>query len=213
MKILAIDDHPLIQEALRQVLRELDKNVRVIAALQRDEALLQAARHPDCTLILLDLTLPGASGMSLLAQLRARYPAIPVVVHSATCDRATVLAAIDQGAMGFIPKTSSASALIVSLRRVLSGEIALPPGLSGDPVADAAGVPMLGLSPRQLQVLTLMVQGLPNKLICRRLELAEGTVKVHVSAVLKSLKVENRTQAVIALSRLGIRLDAFASAA
>jgi len=218
MKILAVDDHPLIQAALCQVLRELAQDTELVCAGDRDEALRCADEHPDCALILLDLSLPGASGMSLLAELRERHCHIPVVVLSATFDRATVLAAVELGAMGFIPKTFSSKALLDALRQVLLGEVCLPAGFadyngaSAMRLHDDFAAHELGLSPRQMQVLTLIVQGMPNKLICRSLNLAEGTVKVHVSAVLRALNVDNRTQAVIAMSRMGLRLDPLASA-
>src|SRR5256885_6706762 len=185
VKILAVDDHPLVQEALRQVLRELDQNIELIEADHREQALRLAQQHSDCALVLLDLDVPGTSGMNLLDDLRAAHPALPVVVLSATFDRATVLKALDSGAMGFIPKTSSPKVLLEALRQILVGEVYLPQGLTADdPPTASVQASDLGLSPRQMQVLTLMVQGLPNKLICRELNLAEGTVKVHVSAVL-----------------------------
>jgi DNA-binding NarL/FixJ family response regulator len=205
MKILAVDDHPLIQEALRQVLRELDQDIVLIDAACREQALQLARQHTDCTLVLLDLDVPGACGMNLLKELRAAHPSLPVVVLSASSSRATVLSAIDCGAMGFIPKAASPRLLVDALRQILQGKVYLPPALTDEAAADAQGG-RLGLSPRQRQVLALIVRGLPNKLICRELQLAEGTVKVHVSAVLKALGVDNRTQAVIAVSRLGLRL-------
>ena len=214
MKILAVDDHPLIQEALRQVLRELDRGVELLSASDRDEALRLAAKHRDCHLVLLDLAVPGAEGFGLLCELRAAHPALPIVVLSATFDRETVTSAIDHGAMGFIPKTSSAKALLQALRQVLAGEVYLPTSVidgagNGSAARGPARCPEdIGLSPRQTQVLTLLVQGASNKIICRQLKLAEGTVKVHVSAVLKGLNVENRTQAVIAVSRMGLSLGA-----
>jgi DNA-binding NarL/FixJ family response regulator len=205
MKILTVDDHPLILEALRQVLPELHDKVQLITATDRDETLRLARAHPDCALILLDLAVPGAQGMDLLVELREDHAALPVVVLSATADPATVLEAIDSGAMGYIPKSYTPKAMLDALRQVLQGQVHLPPGISPDappkPGAD------LGLSPRQFQVLRLLVQGMPNKLICRKLNLAEGTVKVHVSAVLRALNVRTRTQAVIATARLGLRLD------
>src|SRR5437763_6685399 len=129
VKILAVDDHPLVQEALRQVLRELDQNIELIEADHREQALRLAQQHSDCALVLLDLDVPGTSGMNLLDDLRAAHPALPVVVLSATFDRATVLKALDSGAMGFIPKTSSPKVLLEALRQILVCEVYLPQGL------------------------------------------------------------------------------------
>jgi DNA-binding NarL/FixJ family response regulator len=142
-----------------------------------------------------------------------------VVVLSASEQPETVIRAIDGGAMGFIPKTSSSQLLIGALRLVLSGGIYLPQEVlrREQAIAPAAPLPAgtpaqlrspreIGLTDRQSQVLALVVQGKPNKLICRDLDLAEGTVKIHVSAILKALGVTNRTQAVIAVSKLGMKL-------
>lgn len=215
MKILVVDDHPLIQEALRQVLKELDDRLDLLQAGDRAEAVSALERHPDTSLLLLDLALPGASGLDLLNELREAHPGIPVVVLSATHDRDTVTRAIDAGAMGFIPKTSSPKVLVSALKLVLSGGVYLPTNVLGAGAEDPAQMATpsavlpssLGLTPRQAEVLALMVQGKPNKLICRALNLSEGTVKVHVSAVLRALNVSNRTQAVIQVSRMGVRFD------
>jgi DNA-binding NarL/FixJ family response regulator len=131
-----------------------------------------------------------------------------VVVLSASEQPDTVMRALDAGAMGFIPKTSSNQVLLGALRLVLSGGVYLPAEvLRRSPIqASAASYRDLGLTQRQAQVLALMVQGKPNKIICRELALAEGTVKIHVTAILKALDVTNRTQAVIAVGKLGLKL-------
>jgi DNA-binding NarL/FixJ family response regulator len=224
MKILVIDDHPLIREALRHVLIKLDSDLALLEAEDCDAGLALAAGHPDVDLVLLDLSLPGTSDLSALELFRRRFPALPVVVVSARDEHDLVLAALDAGAMGFIPKTSSNALMINALRLVLCGGVYVPPqALPGDaesvpqPVALSpyAAVPAqdaeisatdLGLTDRQADVLDLMLQGMPNKLICRQLNLAEGTVKIHVTAILKALNVANRTQAVLAASHLGLRL-------
>ena len=220
MKILVIDDHPLIREAVRQVLRALDQGLELLEAQTSAEALEVVRANDSISLILLDLALPGADGFEALHQLREEFPGIPVVVLSASEQAETVIRSIDGGAMGFIPKTSTSQVLVQALRLVLSGGIYLPPevlrrhdgGLprSGD---QTAALPPrnpreLGLTDRQLQVLALLIQGKPNKLICRELEIAEGTVKIHVTAILKALGVSNRTQVVIAVSKLGLKFPA-----
>ncbi|MGH8799786.1 MAG: response regulator transcription factor, partial [Casimicrobiaceae bacterium] len=131
-----------------------------------------------------------------------------------THDRATVERALDLGAMGFIPKTANTRVLIDALRLVLSGGVYVPAELPGTAAARpraAARAQDLGLTVRQSDVLRLLVQGKPNKLICRDLRLSEGTVKVHVSAILRALNVHNRTQVVIELARRGVRLDLHAA--
>ena len=216
MKILVVDDHPLICEALRQVLRALDPNIEVLEAGGGREALAAAEESDHLDLTLLDLALPDADGFEVLRGLRERHPSFPVVVLSASEQPEFVMRALDAGAMGFIPKTSSNELLLGALRLVLSGGVYLPaevlrqshaPTLvSGAAAGASVGFRDLGLTQRQAQVLALVVQGKPNKLICRELDLAEGTVKIHVTAILKALGVSNRTQAVIAVSKLGLRL-------
>jgi DNA-binding NarL/FixJ family response regulator len=211
MKILVIDDHPLIQEALKHVLSELDASLELIQAHDASSAHAALSRTSDVDLLVLDLALPGCDGFDLLADLRRDWPDIPVLVLSATYDRTTVETALDLGAMGFIPKTANAHVLIDALRLVLSGGVFVPVEFSSNGGAFRSGTGKrsqeLGLTPRQSDVLKLLVQGKPNKLICRDLSLSEGTIKVHVSAILRALNVHNRTQVVIELARRGVRLD------
>ena len=211
MKILVVDDHPLIQEALQHVLVALDPSVELIQAQDASEAHAALSREPDTDLIVLDLALPGCDGFDLLAELREEWPGMPVLVLSATHDRATVEHALDLGAMGFIPKTANTRVLLEALQLVLSGGVYVPAD-SGRVNGSFRPRPMtrpeqLGLTLRQADVLKLLVQGKPNKLICRDLHLSEGTVKVHVSAILRALNVRNRTQVVIELARRGVRLE------
>lgn len=217
MKILVVDDHPLILEALKQVLRDLDPDIEVVEARDPQQALNAASAQQDLSLVLLDLTLPGKSGLELLQELRCTAPELSVVVLSATEDRETVLRSINDGAMGFIPKTSKTEVLVAALRLVFSGGVYLPPSAFAPqptpsaeprvPVTAARSPRDIGLTERQAQVLALLVQGKSNKLICRALDLAEGTVKIHVTAILRALNVSNRTEALVAVSRLGLRLD------
>ena len=168
-------------------------------------------------LALLDLGLPDCAGPDGLARLREARPDLPVVVVSATSDPDTILEALDLGAMGFIPKTSTRDVLLNAVRLVASGGIYVPVealrargekaggGAPGTGAARSAAE--LGLTGRQRDVLVLLLKGLPNKLIARKLDLAENTVKVHVRAVLQALDVSTRTQALIAATRLGLRLE------
>ena len=213
MKILVVDDHPLIQQALAHALPALHGAIDVIAAIDRDEALTALARHPDCALVLLDLTLPGAHGLDLLAQLRRDFPLLPVVVLSATHDRATVGAAMAAGAQGYIAKTSTPDELLDAVRTVLEGGHSVTSRIAAlAPTVGGIAGEALGLTHRQADVLRLLLQGKPNKLICRDLRLSEGTVKVHVSAILKALNVRSRAQAIAELSRRGVVIDGAAHA-
>jgi DNA-binding NarL/FixJ family response regulator len=178
------------------------------------------ASHPDISLILLDLTLPDRDGFSMLAELRERNPAVSVVVLSAVQDRANVIKALDLGAMGYIPKSARNEVMLSALQLVFAGGIYIPPEIldrellsQTAPRPSGGGRAMvspadLGLTDRQLDVLALMMQGKNNKSICRMLNLAEPTVKNHVTAILKALKVTNRTEAVIAVNELGWKLPA-----
>ena len=222
VKILIVDDHPLIREALRHVLTVLDTDVNLIEAQNFAETLVAAGENPDLDLILFDLGLPDVDGIDALAELRKRHPGTPVVVLSASEQPTTVTRAIETGAMGFIPKTTSSHLLLNALRLVLAGGVYLPveilrqhkdtpePALRLAAEASQGGKMLtpgeIGLTARQADVLALLVQGKSNKLVSRGLGLAEGTVKIHVTAILKALGVTNRTQAVIAVSRLGMKL-------
>ena len=214
MKALIIDDHPLVREAVGNVLRGLDPSVDIAVAGDCDSGLEIAARGVEFDLLLLDLSLPGLSGIPALKRWRSQYPAVPVVVVSAADDQPTVIAAINAGAAGYIPKSSSNQVMREALRLVLAGGKYLPPQLLGRPggatrssKAQRQAVPdldLLGLTERQIAVLRLIVKGAPNKAICRELGLAERTVKAHVTAVLRSLKVSSRTQAAVEAVRLGL---------
>jgi DNA-binding NarL/FixJ family response regulator len=218
VKILVVDDHPLIREAMTTVLQQLDPAIEVLEAGNCDDALATAAREPDLALVLLDIRMPGTSGLDGLEVLRERHPGVPVVVLSASEDRNEVMRALDLGAMGFIPKSQSSRVMIGALKLVLAGGVYLPAEVMSQPPSASAVAETeaqyqakpttldLGLTPRQTEVLGLLIQGKPNKVICRELNLAEGTVKIHVAAILKALGVTNRTQAVVVVSRMGLML-------
>jgi DNA-binding NarL/FixJ family response regulator len=222
MKILIVDDHALIREALRGVLKEIRRDADVLEASNCGQALQLITEHADdCGLILLDLALPDRDGFSMLTELRERYPAISIVVLSALHDRASVARALDLGALGFIPKSANRDVMVSALQLVFAGGIYIPPEiLSGGhtsasgPERSAAGLDRphgspsdFGLTGRQVDVLALMMLGKSNKAICRLLDLAEPTVKNHVTAILKALKVTNRTEAVVAVNDLGWHLS------
>jgi len=195
MKVLVVDDHPLIIEALSQLLPQLDPDIEVLAATLPEEATAILDNEPTISMILLDLALPSTRGLDFLADLMLDYPGVPIVVIPATHDDGTVHAAMAAGARGFIAKTANPADLLDALRQALEGMHAVR--VEGVQTADGDGVRIgsraLGLTPRQADVLRLLVEGKPNKIICRDLQLSEGTVKVHVSAILKALRVQSRT--------------------
>jgi DNA-binding NarL/FixJ family response regulator len=214
MKVLVVDDHALIREALRGILKELKDDATVIEASNCRLAMRLVGEHSDLGLILLDLNLPDRNGFDVLTELREGYPGISTVVLSAFNDRDTVTKALDLGALGFIPKSSTREVMLSALRLVFSGGIYIPPDIlvRREPSPSGAAEPRhlsprdLGLTDRQVDVLALMMQGKSNKAICRTLDLAEPTVKNHVTAILRALKVTNRTEAVIAVGALGWNL-------
>jgi DNA-binding NarL/FixJ family response regulator len=224
LKILVVDDHPLVREAMTQLVMRLGGPIEVLEAQDCIAGLSMAHSHPDLDLILLDLNLPGLRGIPALERFRQEHPTAPVVVVSMFRDRDTVTEVMRHGAVGFIPKSSGRETIVNALRLVLAGSVYVPPeaGL-GEAFSDdslpagirghAASATEIGLTSRQGQVLALVMKGRANKEICRDLGLAERTVKAHLTAVLNALKVTNRTQAVIAANRLGLDADELLAAA
>jgi DNA-binding NarL/FixJ family response regulator len=206
VKILVADDHPLIREAFRHLLTDLAADVTVFEAGDCETARRLAAEHPDLDLVLLDLRLPGPGGLATLDTLRHEYPALPVVVVSAVEDPGAMRDVLAHGAMGFIPKSSTNVVMLNALRLVLSGGRYLPEVIITTEGSNPATTPVtaseLHLTDRQREVLALMVQGKSNKLICRELGLAEATVKIHVTAILRALRVTSRAQAIVAVNHL-----------
>ena len=240
MKVLLVDDHPLILAALQSVIQGLGDDVTVVGVDNADAARRALQTDADFDLVLLDLALGEVDGFEVLSEFRSTYPALPVVVVSASDRASDVIRAIDLGAMGFVPKRSSNTALFEALRMVMSGGLYVPPNMLGldfhpapppssthtgdtvpsvmrpagtesaplgdramaEPHQQAASLAKVGLTPRQSEVLALLLQGLPNKLIARELNLSVETVKDHVAAVLRALGVSSRTQAVLAVSQM-----------
>ena len=178
---------------------------------------MEAAGPPD--LILLDLNLSDCYGLAALAVVREAAPSTPVVVLSAKDDKQTILGAFNHGAMGFIPKTMNSDLIWSALGVVLAGGIYVPHTIITDatepePPATPGGMPplqALGLTERQIETLGMLVRGLSNKIIARKLGIAEATVKAYISAVLRAMNVTSRTQAVIWLARNGVRFDEIAA--
>lgn len=205
MKILLVDDHPLFLEGIRMVLKQLDEAASIQCSGSCEEALTQIDDSHD--LVLLDINLPGMSGLDGLQRLRSQAPATPLVVMSASEDRSKVLRAIELGAKGYIPKSSTPDVILTALQLVLSGGVYLPMAVldevnsSQSKTENAEGQT---LTPRQVEVLKLMAEGHSNKAIGNHLSMAENTVRVHVSAILRFLDVSNRTEAGLAATRMGL---------
>lgn len=229
MNVLVIDDHPLILAALKSVVTGLAEGVTVTGVTTAQAALESMATCGTFDLVLLDLHLGQDDGFALLSELRTTYPAVSIVVVSASDRREDVVHSIDMGALGFVPKCMSNDSLLQALRVVISGGIYLPasimrPTSASDalapwPVNGRGSMPVgypgpvtgdraeavlasLGLTSRQTEVLALLLKGQSNKLSARALNLSVETIKDHVAAVLRSLNVSSRTQAVLAVSRI-----------
>lgn len=219
MKILVADDHPLYRGALKNLLLQLEEQISIIETDDFDQ-LRDAASNADneFDLILLDIHMPGSSFTEVITLLRNEHPEIPVVIISASDSPVDVRNSMELGAQGYIPKSSSSAVMLSALKLVLSGGVYVPPLVLNETIspapphsADTMGSKTVNsnehlLTARQKNVLGLMAEGLSNRDIAKSLELAESTVKVHVTAILKTLKVSNRTQAVVGASQYLSRL-------
>lgn len=214
LKILIADDHSLVREGLKIALRGLPAQSIPIEAASAAEVVAAMSAHPDIDLVVLDLQMPDVHDLDLLTELCNIHPDIPVVVVSATEDCRIMQRAIEHGAAGFIPKSVANGVLVSAMQLVLSGGVYIPSELFGtgdleSPVG--TGVPASGapiqrdtFTSRQLDVLELMAGGHSNKSIANQLGLSEHTIKIHISAILRILDVNNRTEAAIACRKLGL---------
>ena len=221
MKILIADDHRLVIEAVKAKLAEIEPGIEFVLAMSVDELL--AGASDDLDLAVIDLNMPGADGQAHIEEIRRRHPAVPVIVLSGYEDPAIMRSALELGVLGFIPKAYSPEVMISAVRLVLAGGVYVPPMmLSAVPPGIVAGVAAAAaestaprasgahtlehlrnvLTERQVEVLQLLSQGKPNKLIGRALGISEGTVKIHLAAIFRALNVRNRTEAVVAAQTL-----------
>lgn len=210
---LVADDDEFFRIALATILRNKLGFEEVVEAGSLDEAIERLADRDDCFLALFDLTMPGMESAASLGAVREVRPDIKVAVVSASSRRSDILTALAAGIHGYVPKSLGAQDLAAALRVILSGAIYVPPSLAGRPPdpAEAAPSPAVEiplrraiefLTPRQREVLLLLVEGLSNKEIARKLRLGEGTVKIHMAALFRSLRVRNRQEAAAAGARL-----------
>lgn len=220
MKVLIADDHRLIIEGVKLKLAELDPTVETVVAMNLDELDKIVASHADSLdLALVDITMPGTQGHQHVSHLRAQAPALPVIVLSGSEDVDLMRALMEIGVLGFIPKAYSPEVMLSAIRLVMAGGIYIPPLLlanaqaqgwqPGDAAAPPAAATARGidglrklLTERQIDVMRLLSQGKPNKLIARDLGISEGTVKIHLAAIFRALNVRNRVEAVVASRKL-----------
>ena len=206
-KFVIADDHPLFRGALKQALAGLSNVATILEAGDFDSAKAIVAGNDDIDLVLLDLTMPGAAGLSGLISLRGINAAVPLVVVSAHDDPETIRRSLELGASGFISKSASMEDIRGAVETVLKGGVTAPEGIDlgveRDPEISDLIKRLQSLTPQQTRVLGMLAEGLLNKQIAYELGVSEATIKAHVSAVLHKLAVDSRTQAVILLSRIG----------
>ena len=204
--LVIADDHPLFRDALRQAVAGVLTSAKIEEAGSFEELTRLLEQSQDIDLILLDLSMPGISGFSGLIYLRAQYPAIAVVIVSASDDSSTIRRSLDFGASGFIPKRFGVETLRDAIVKVMGGDIWVPTDAdlseAGDPDMTRLRDRLVTLTPQQVRVLMMLSEGLLNKQIAYELGVSEATIKAHVSAILQKLGVESRTQAVIAAAKI-----------
>ncbi|GAB1580919.1 response regulator transcription factor [Phyllobacterium phragmitis] len=207
LKFIIADDHPLFRGALRQALTQKARKAEIVEAGDFDTVKKLILEATDIDLLLLDLTMPGVSGLSGLVTLKSIQPALPIMIVSATDDPATIRRALELGASGFISKSASMEDINNAVSAVLAGDIWAPQdidlGHEPDPEISDLISRIRTLTPQQTRVLSMLAEGLLNKQIAYELSVSEATIKAHVSAVLQKLGVDSRTQAVIRLSKIG----------
>ena len=205
VKILVIDDHALVREGLRQVLKGLDENVEVLQAGTCTQAFEIAHANPDLDLALLDYHLPDMTGLQALDIFGKRHPELPIVMLSGSANMQIMRQVVQSGAAGFVNKSSLSDELLGAVRQVLQGHVYWPESDSG--FNSCLNEPPMrpGLTQKQEQVLQCLLDGKANREIAQDLYISEETVKSHITAILRHFDVQNRTQAVVAAARSGFR--------
>lgn len=214
--ILIADDHPLFRDALQRAVLAALPDAAVRTADSVDALLTLVERYPDADLLLLDLHMPGARGYSALAHMRGQYPGLPVIVVSGHEEAAVARRALAHGAAAYIPKSTAGEDIVRAIRAVLDGDVWLPPQLLGGSTELPAGeadvaARVASLTPQQFRVLSMLAEGLLNKQIAWELGVSEATVKAHMTAIMRKLGVNNRTQVALAARQLTVNPAALPS--
>ncbi|WP_430461071.1 response regulator [Thalassolituus sp. LLYu03] len=199
LKVLIAEDHELYRDGLRLLLQQAFADIQIIEAGDFSAVKAALLQHPDLALVLLDIQMPGTSGLSGLEDIKRRYPALPTVIVSTVDQYASIRQMLHSGADGFIAKTSSKDTMLQALMDIMAGDLVI--------ITDNASQQPVTLSPRQIDILKLLVQGLSNKEMASTLDISAATVREHVSAILLLLDSSNRTQAALKARQLGFILD------
>ncbi|MFC5527612.1 LuxR C-terminal-related transcriptional regulator [Rhodanobacter ginsengisoli] len=207
--ILIADDHPLFRDALQRAVLAAVPQARVHGADSVHALLGLIERFPDAELLLLDLHMPGARGYSALAHIRGQYPGLPTIVVSGHEEAQVARRALAHGASAYIPKSSSGENIVTAIRTVLDGDVWLPPALLDgpgelQPDEAAAAAKIATLTPQQFRVMSMIAEGLLNKQIAYELGVSEATIKAHMTAIMRKLGVNNRTQVALIASQLAV---------
>jgi DNA-binding NarL/FixJ family response regulator len=211
MKLLIVDDHPFLRDGLAALLMQMGPDTTVLQARDANEGIALVDHHPDLDVVILDLAMPGMGGVQALSEFGRKRPDLPVIVLSSSEDPRDVRRALASGALGYVPKSASQHVLLSAIRLVLNGDLYVPPLILDEKINTSArrstGTEGAGnrlLTARQIEILTLLSEGKPNKTIAATLALSEKTVKAHITAIFKALNVVNRTQAAAAGREQGI---------
>ncbi|MGB3749294.1 MAG: response regulator transcription factor [Rhodanobacter sp.] len=210
--ILIADDHPLFRDALQRAVLTAVPRARVHSADSVHALLGLIEQFPDAELLLLDLHMPGARGYSALAHIRGQHPGLPTIVVSGHEEAQVARRALAHGALAYVPKSSSGEEIVAAVRAVLDGDTWLPSRLLGaagelESGEAAAAAQLAALTPQQFRVMTMIAEGLLNKQIAWELGVSEATVKAHMTAIMRKLGVNNRTQVALIASQLAIEPD------
>jgi two-component system nitrate/nitrite response regulator NarL len=211
MKLLIVDDHPVLRDGLAALLMQIGPDTTVLQARDATEGIALVDNHPDLDVVILDLAMPGMEGLQALSEFGRKRPDLPVIVLSSSEDPRDVRRALASGALGYVPKSASQHVLLSAIRLVLNGDLYIPPLILDEKInatvprtTGTEGASNRLLTARQIEILKLLSEGKPNKTIAATLALSEKTVKTHITAIFKALNVVNRTQAAAAGRQQGI---------
>ena len=197
IRVLVADDHPVVREGLARLLEQAD-DVEVVGTAEDGERACDIARECDVDVVLMDLEMPGVNGIEATARIRSERPGTQVVVLTSFSDRERILDAVDAGALGYLLKDAEPDELLRGIRAAAQGESPLAPkAASALLAAREERRPAEQLTAREREVLVMVAEGLPNKLIARRLEISEKTVKAHLTRIFERIGVSDRTQAAL----------------